>query len=234
MTTQPEEPQALTAVTEEQFVGDVFDDWLKTGTIGRRTVTIYADVEAGKRLAEIDQRLTELTAAADDTDAPVDAPLSASTAPEIAELEAEAEVLLDRLEDSKSVWTVRAVSQDEVEATYTAERGVVSPKMPVPPPQGAAQKVQERYAENFRAYAERNEQARKERRLHLLVIAVETIETARGTREGVTLEQLHALQARPHGQQWIDTLYQAVQAATEQDVEPPRPTSPGRSGSGRG
>ncbi|WP_344250964.1 hypothetical protein, partial [Isoptericola hypogeus] len=126
----------------------------------------------------------------------------------------------------KAVWTVRAVSRDEVHASYEE---LPDPKMPVPPKDGAAQRLHDEFGNRVQEYTRAKAKADEDRKLVLLAVAVVGIETSRGNTDYVTVEQLRALRSRPHGQQWITLLYGAMEAATENDVEIPRPTSNGRS-----
>lgn len=214
-----DEPVGL---TDETF--DLMD-WIESGTVGRRQVTIYNDVEAGKRLQDVHARLGELGA----TEGPEDGPLEDAGSPEVAALLAEADELLGRLEASKAVWTVRAVSTDDVEATFSADGGVPEPKKPVPPPAAAGKKAAEDFVDRVNEWNKAVEAADARRRLFLIARAVVEVETPRGTVAGASVEALEALSHRPHGRQWIDRLYAAVDAATDADVEVPRPTSPERS-----
>lgn len=215
-------------------------DWLNTGTIARQHVTIYADQIAGKRLAEIQDRLEQIDAAtaptsdedlADADRTLADDPAVLELEAERAELLAEAEDLLPRLEASRAVWEVRALSQDEIE---DATKAVETPKPPIQPPATASERQQERFRDRVVAYAEASTRVTAERRLHMLATAVVSVTTPRGTVEGVTVDALRSLRARPYGQGWLDRLWAAVEAATEEEVEVPRPTSPGRSTSDLG
>lgn len=221
----------MTTAEHENITPEAFDlmDWIASGTVGRRQVTIYNDVAAGKRLVEIQARLNEL-APVDDRDEDGDQPLSASAPPEVAELEAEAADLLDRLDASKAVWTVRAVSKDDVDATFDE---VPAPRRPVPS-QETTEKARKREEDAFNTWVRASNEANQERRLHLISRAVVSIETVRGAADGATVDQLRAMQSRPHGAQWVDQLHAAVEAATEVEPDVPRPTLPGRSMSSRG
>lgn len=232
--------------TESEPVGvsaETFDlmDWIESGTIGRRQVTIYNDVAAGDRLVEIDERLTELGYGGD-ADPEADGPLAGSSTPEVTALLAEAEQVRERLADSKSVWTVRALAEDEVEDTFDPDKGgVPEPKLPIPPPEKAGRKAQEDWVDRVNAHRKAVAAAEAERRLRMIAAAVIAVETSRGRVERdagddpiMSVDQLRSLRSRPHGGQWIARLYEAVDAATEGDVEVPRPTSPGRSTSDLG
>lgn len=204
-------------------------DWLTTGTVARQHVTIHADQEAGKRLAEIQARLDELghDGAADPE---ADSPLGADGDGEVAGLLAEAETLVDRWEQSKATWEVRALSADEVAACIDL---APVPTPPVAPAQHASPEAQRKFAERAMAFARKQTEAHDQQRMHMIARAVVSVTTARGTVPGVTVDDLRDLKARPHGKQWLDRLYAAIEKATEEDVEVPRPTWPGSSTSTR-
>src|SRR5690606_11476995 len=102
------------------------------------------------------------------------------------------------MEASKATWTVRAISQPQMESTFDA---VPVPKPPAPPKDGAPQPVQEKWLEKVRAWNLENARAADDRNLAVLVVAVVGIETARGSADSVTFEQLKAMRSRPHGAQ---------------------------------
>ncbi|GAA1992925.1 hypothetical protein GCM10009718_33310 [Isoptericola halotolerans] len=205
--------------------------FVETGTIATREVVIYTDHEAARRCQEIEAALDALDDDGPD-DRKQDAPLGAeSDETRRAELEAEAEQWLERLQASKMTWTVRALSNDEIKASFDV---VAAPKMPVPPKEGVAQAIKDRWHERVEEYGRKKAEADEDRNLVLVANAVVGIETPAGSTGSVTVEQLKALRSKPHGQQWIDRLYTAVDAATSDEVEPPVPTSPGRSTSSRG
>ena len=200
--------------------------FVATGTIARREVVIYNDHEAAREC----QRLQEAIDAADDEDPKTDGPLGGDFQSK-AELEAEAASWLERLQASKMTWTVRALSAEEIDRAYEA---VPDPKMPTPPKDGAAQGLKDRFTERWVAYQVDVEKAKADRRLVLIAAAVESIETPAGVSGAITAETLRSLRGKPHGQGWIDRLWAAVDEASSEEVEPPVPTSPGRSTSSRG
>lgn len=200
-------------------------DWIETGTIARRTVVVHNDPAAADRFLELEKRLAEL--GFDDEDDLADAPLgSPSVSSEVDAIRREHAELYARWEASRATWTVRAVSEEEVEAIVAA---IPAPKMPVPPLEKAGRAAHEAYYQKVAEYTEAKKKFDDEVNLAIIARAVEKVETAQGTARGVTVDQLRKLKARPHGAQWIDRLRDAVSAATEGDVDVPRPTSPGAS-----
>jgi hypothetical protein len=198
-------------------VAEDFDllEFIDSGTIARREVVIYTDHEAAARCHEI----------AAEPDAGPEESLGETTS------DAEAAEWLERLMASKMTWTVRALSSDEIERAMDE---VKPPAMPVPPNNNAPRQVHEQWAEQVREYNVAKAKADADRRLVLISYAVLGVETARGTLAAVDVDTLRGLRAKPHGQGWIDKLYAAVDEASSEDVEPPVPTSPGRSTSTRG
>lgn len=209
-------------------------DWIESGTIARREVTIYNDPLLVEEYEAITARLTEAgwvepdTASRSRDDDRSEATLGDTNTDQIDELLAQRDDIAARWEQSKAVWTVRAVSQDEVEASFDV---VPVPKQPLPPKQfdNAPDAVREAFLEKARAAQTAAAQAEQDRKLAVLATAVLSIVTAKGTATGVTFDALKTLRSRPHGKQWIDRLYAAVNAATSTDTELPRPTSNGRS-----
>lgn len=196
-------------------------DWVESGTVARRQVTIhnnpalleeYEALEAQLKEAEKRVRAAGGDEALSDSD------------PREAILDAMAD-LYDRWEASKAVWTVRALAPDDVQATFDPDTGVPEPRRPVPPLEKAGKKAHEDFVEAVGTYSKAKAKADGDRQLHLISAAVVSVETPRGTATAASVEVLEKMRARPHGQQWIDRLYAAVQAATEGDVEIPRPTS---------
>lgn len=223
----------------ENITAEAFDlmAWIQSGTVATRQVTIYNNPALA---AEYEALEAEMKAAEQDIeDAGGDAPMSARDPRE--DIRARMADLYARWEASKSVWTLRALSDDDIEATYSEQGGVPSPKQPVPPLPQAGKKALEDHAEKITKWAKAVHEADRERTLHIIAAAVTSVETALGTADSATVEQVRALRDRPHGPQWVGLipsgrgqritgkLAMAVMAATEGDVEVPRPTSPERS-----
>lgn len=215
-----------------------FDEWLETATVARRQVTIYNN----PALFEEYQTLQAELDAADKAAASAAGDEALDESDPRPEIVTRMEDLYERWQASKAVWTVRALSGDEVEGTFEPDRGGIPvPTQPVPPLEKAGQKAREAYARRYTEWSKANSQAQRERRLVMIAAAVVKVEAPGRVSERdpdgspiVTVEQLRALRSRPHGEQWIARLYQAVEAATQGDQEVPRPTSPGRSTSDLG
>ena len=216
------EPTDATGITESTF--DLLE-FVKRGTSARREVEIYTDHEAAAEC----QRINELLADAEDDEGDADGPLgSATTVERLAE---EVDPWLARLQASRMTWTVRALSAEEIDQAFEQ---IPPPKTPVPPKENAPRPLQEAFTDRVIAYNKSKAQVDADRRLLLISYAVEGVSTPAGTQDSVSVEDLRALRAQPHGQGWIDRLWQAVDEASSEEVEPPVPTSPGRSTSTRG
>lgn len=213
--------ETATGVTEETFD---FLEWLDTGTIARRQVVIYNDHATFEEYVKVQERLDELghTDEPAESTKPKDGPLSGDPAAgEIADLLVQRDELLERLDRSKATWTVRAISQPEMESTFDV---VPVPKQPMPPKDNAPAAVQEKWLDKLREYQLAAAKATDDRNLAILAIAVVGVETARGSVDHVTFEQLKAMRSKPHGAQWIERLRAAVDAATTEDAAPPLPS----------
>jgi hypothetical protein len=208
--------------------------FFNTGTIGRTTVVTYNDHEAWKRMVEIDARLEEL-GVSDEGDSPAfpkDEPLSAinEDQAEVDALLAEVAELEGRRDASKMTWHVRAISDEE---TKEARRQHKAPVPPTDPGANASPQQREKFNAKVLQYSQAREDWLETVKLEQIAVGVEHVETSHGQHD-VTVATLRALKKRPHGQQWLDRLYQAISDALQEDVDPPRPTSPGRFINARG
>jgi len=231
----------------ENITAENFDlmAWIASGTVATRSVDIFnrPDMIVEYEALEAEYTAAEKAAAQAGDDAPMSA---VDPRPGI---EARMEEWRERWDASKATWTVRALSHDEIEATFEAkDGGIASPPQPVAPLPQAGKKAQEDYSEKVTKWARAVHEADRERTLHLISAAITAVESTRGRLERdpghppiVTVEALRQLRDRPHGDTWVGMipsgkgqrvtgkLATAVMAATEGDVAVPRPTSPGRS-----
>lgn len=212
----------------ESLTEDSFDlmEYLTSGTVARRKVTIYNDPEAGDLLVTTLDRLKELgwseevESDSDPSDGPLDEADDEPT-PEIAELLEIAQDAQDRLESSKSVWTVRALSEDEAEATYEA---VPLPKLPMPPKDNAPEKDRLKFNRQAQEYGKQKVQSDNLRKLHQIAAAVTEVRHGDRVVDSVSVEVLEALRKRPQGENWVDKLYAALNEAQKSDPDVPRPS----------
>lgn len=198
--------------------------WLESGTVATRTVPIYNNPALIDELESLDKAIA--AAEADKPAAePVDAPMSDDVdVVDLPALIARRDEVEELLLESRSVWTVRALSADEVDGSF---KTVPEPHAPASPKESAPQQARDKYTERLYAYAQRKARADADRRLVQVAAAVVRIETSTGSRSSVSVEALGALRAHPHGQKILETIYAAVAAATGAKIEISRPTSPG-------
>src|SRR5690625_1775140 len=167
-------------------------DWIETGTVATRTVTHYNDQAAYSDYLDWERRYDEAEKQHDNTGEEV-----LGSRDVFAELDAEGEKILDRLEQSKAVWTVRALSNDELE-DIDVEFPI--PKPPVEPGRGADAAKLKKYREYLNGeYREKLDAAMTAQQYAVLVAAFVSMETARGKIETVTVDQLKKLNSVPHG-----------------------------------
>lgn len=69
------------------------------------------------------------------------------------------------------------------------------------------------------------------RMVHMLAAAIVKVESAKGERPGMAVEQIEAIRSAPHGTQRINKLWEAFQEASTVAGEVPRPFSLGNFGS---
>ncbi len=219
----PTTPDVVLA--EEDFD---LDEWLSTGTLARRAVPIYNDPALVAEFDMLQQRLTDAASRVVVGDA------SMGDSAEVNELYEQMQALHARWEASKATWTVRALTEDEVDEITAAHPdpdvpnilGGDKPAVGTPEHDARLAAGQEYLAAREKVVTARN--------LAMIARAVVEIRTSKGVRRSVTIEQLRRLRARPHGKSQTQRLLDAVASATTGDVDIPRPTLPGRSGSDRG
>jgi hypothetical protein len=188
-----------------------FIAWLDTGVVATRKVTLYIDAAAAAEYMRVVAELDSVEAGEDDDS------MTGGKAAHLRERKAELEAML---KDAQMVVTVRALSKEEVDA---ANEAIPSPKSPMPPKENAAPEVQARFMEKIEVFLKAKQQAEEARKLALLGVAVQQIETAAGTRDHITAEELASFRKRPHGQQWLDLLWAATNEATDEKANPELP-----------
>lgn len=205
---------------------DEFDllEWIESGTVARRSVVIYNDPGVVAEFEDVQRRLAIAEQAAKDPEA------SVAEESEVAALRERLEALWQRWEDSKSVWTVQALSEEQ--ARLVLESYPVPPA-PVHPGADASDEEKAAHGARLREWAPLADAAREERNMAFIAAAVVKVETSRGVATSVSVEALRKMRARPHGKARTTELLKAVEAATEGDVEVPAPKSPSSSNGDR-
>jgi len=184
--------------------------WLDTGTTATRDVVIYNDHEAYQEAKAVNEELDNVEQ--DD--------MTLGAGARRAQLREQLVALSDRMEASKMVWQVRALSDSEIQASQAAHP---EPKLPIEPTGIMNDKLREKYETRMHAYREAKIAIEVARRLWVIECATTTITTEAGSREGITTAELEKLLQRPHGSKWITLVYNAVLAATSQEVTPDFP-----------
>lgn len=222
-------------MTEPTTIPEDFDllDYITSGTVARREVILYADDEAGQELLAAMGALeslgwTEDGATRDGDDATRSERSLAGDGAEIEELKARALAAQERLDASRSVWTVQALSSEESSEILES---LPLPTMPVPPKESAGDRERARYQKQFLEYRKAAERVEKEQQYALLARSIVSVERPSGITTGVTLEHIRALGARPGGELWFKKLWAGLNEAQVSDPDVPRPTWLGRSAS---
>lgn len=241
--------QNTTPDTDDEFAGLDILDWIQSGTVARRTVTIYNDpalADEMERLdAEYQKALIEEDAAAGER--------TVSERPHSEELLEQMQDVYDRWQASKAEWTVEALSPDtinEVTDLVPNEPRPVGPQPPAEPkdesrsgnPEKRAlyKQAMEYYQADLAAFEVAHQEwsegpyqdwlraqaaVTDERNLHLIAAAVISVVTPRGTASEVSVDALRAWKAKPHGKQNLSRLLEAVDDITLNEVQVPSPKS---------
>lgn len=192
-------------------------DWMQTGTVAERKVTAYNDQSAYSDYLEWERRYEE--AEKEHKASGGEEVLGSKDA--FAELDAEGERILARLESSKAVWTMRALSEeqlDEIGARFPL------PKDPTPPGRNADRAALKKFNDYLKGeFAQELEAAVNAQNYAILEAAFVKMETPKGTVETVNVDQLRKMNSYPHGAQLLKRLQEAVKEANASEVEPPAP-----------
>lgn len=192
------------------------DEWIESGTVAQATIELYND---RARVDEIERLVRQRADLLETDDADAVEVIDAAIAKQ-----------REAFETSKETWTIRALSRDELKAVMAAH---VVPDAPKQPKKDASAATAERHRTKLTAWAQEAEEARAERDLHLISLAVVSVETARGTAKAAgetitaggaldpdfqpaaSVDTLRALRARPGRQGDIPKLLQAATDATQ-------------------
>jgi hypothetical protein len=209
-------PNYSTAPADAPAVLD-FDAWLATGTVAQRTVELHNDRRIVDDLLNLDRRRQVVAKATTTGEASI-----TEGGAEIAAIDAQYEDLYARWQASKETWVVRALSGEEVDEIK--RRHPVDP-MPEQPGKNSPAGARVIHETAMRAWAEHAARVRDESDLDFLSVAIVRVETALGTADHISVEQLRALRTRPGRQGDITALLKAAAEALTADVEPPAPFS---------
>lgn len=224
-------------------------DWITSGTVARRTITIYNDpalademerleTEYGKALLEEDTTAGERT-------------ISERPASEV--ILEQMQAVYDRWQASKAEWTVEALSSDAINEVTDLVPNAPRPVEPVAPnppkdesrsgnPEKRAlyKQAMEHYQADLAAFEVAHQEwsegpyqewlreqseVSDERNLHLIAAAVISVVTPKGTASEVSVDALRAWKTRPHGKSHLSRLITAVNEITLNEVQVPSPKS---------
>lgn len=212
----------MTEQAPDNFTADAFDEWMSSGTSRRGEVVLYGDLPLVDEYLDVQAKIEDLGGDS--------APVTINQRNPRGELEARLAEIGARLEESRSVWEVRALGTEEMVE--------IDNKYPVPVAPSAVGLKQsdaewEVYERRFQAFRAKYEKAELERKLAYVHHGVTKIITTKGERSGITVEQLRKMHDAPGGRLRLQMLRDAVVNASTKQVSVPRPTSPGESGSDR-
>lgn len=209
----------ITPDSEAVPVGDDwFDQWLETGTVAQRSVPIYGRPDLFAKYEDLERR-RQIAAEVDQEERS----LGDSS---LADIDEEINALYKQWQESKTVWYIRALQPDEIDA---ARDEVNFPEEPKP-----ADGEKEITAEVRREY-EREAEAANTRANQILVsrslVKIENND-GRVVQERITPEQVAVMRSKLGDQQILRLVAAAMVAAT-QETSIPVPFSRGSSKSDR-
>lgn len=219
---------------------DPFLAWLATGTTRRETVKLFSDQAGIAELqglwaeqADLEARLEGLgEEPAAGQRAMGEKSERRTVEAALAALDARIGEVEERVEASRSVWTVRPLRSEEIDEI---DEALPRPAMPRPTQeQQTNEKAKKRFEEIFTAWAKASAVVDVERILAKIAKAVVSVETPAGNLDGVTVDHLRAMEQAEYGNQRIAMLEQALTRANTLEKEPTRPFSSSDSGSTRG
>jgi hypothetical protein len=209
----------------------MFDEWLETGTMRRRSVDVWADQAAADELAELAKEFANIEKAEAEQTMSQTSPLDA--------FEARWDAVDARWQASKATFHMVRLT-DDIRAQITAEFPAEAP--PRMPGTGATEKRKDEFRAEFDAWKVRalaNEEASG---MAGLVYAIEKFESVKGARERVLAEdgtvtksalsrdQLAAMFKAPYGDQWRASIIATFNEVSKLRGEPDRPFSHESSG----
>lgn len=194
-------------------------DWMKTGTIATRKVPHYNDQSAYSDYLDWERRYEQAEA----DYAAAEGERSMGEKNPLVALNAEGEKILERLQSSKAVFTIQAISDDAIDEIN--ERHPLPPR-PVDPPPNAAPVAREKFVRKLEAYVEQVSHINVTRDLEKFELAITTIETPNGTIHGTTAEELRKFLSVPHGRTLLDKFARAFDEAMSSEVTLPGKKSP--------
>lgn len=210
---------------------DPFLTWLSTGTTRRETVVLFSDQAGIAELqklwaeqADIEKRLDAMDDGAGPRQVAIGERSPRRTLEaELAALEERIEEVEERVDASRSVWTIRPLRSEEIDEIDDA---LPKPIMPRPTQeQQSNDKAKKRFESLFTAWTKAASAVDVERILTKLAKAVVSVETPNGKLDGITVAHLQAMEQAEYGNQRITMLEQALTRASTLEKELSRPFS---------
>lgn len=213
------------------------NDWIQGISPTLRSVDIYGRTDLFGRYERLEREL----AIAEQVEQAAEA--SVTEGSEVARILREMEELYELQQRSKTTWYVQALDSTVIKAISDAHPVPDPLPKPAEPAKNAPDPVKGKYRTELKAWEKKNRAHEEKRRaaadeqnLHLIAAAVVRIENHEGVTvaEQVTVDQLRALQAKPHGAMQTGALLQKAFEAKAGEPVIPAPFSHSRSGSTKG
>lgn len=193
---------------------DILEDWMESGTVNRVEVVLPGDMAIAGELKALAKRRAEVEADAADGDR------SISEVDPMVELDAAEDALMKRWQDGKSTWTLRPLTGDEEDGFA---HQFVDPSPPQMLPKAAPAAAKAKWDTDRNEWRDALRTVTLDRNLHRIATAVVKVETAKGSKASVTVEQLRAIRSREYGPERIDMLFAALDEAGSGKVQMPAP-----------
>lgn len=182
-----------------------FSQWVESGTFKRGTVDLFGDAAL---LTELEAAANRIEAAKkDEADARENGEWTASRKSVVPALEAEAEALLAKYDESKMVVHLRALTTDERDAVVDE---VPSENPPMRPDRNSPMAIKAAWEKARDEWQRKDAKAEAERRLRLLAIAIEKVVVGGKDADAPSIDDLRALRSAPYGNERINQMWAKV------------------------
>lgn len=198
-----------------------FNQWLESGTIKRGTVDLYGDTAMMGDLEALSAKIAKVEA--DEKEDRESGEWTASRKSKLPALEAEAEALMAKYDESKMVVHLRALTQGERDAVLDE---VPDPEAPVIPRQvngmtkEAFEVAKREFEKRLPKYKRETANNEAERRIRLLAVAIEKVTVGGEDADAPTIDDLRALRAAQYGNERIDMLWAEVSRLSKMGEAP--------------
>ncbi|WP_163540838.1 hypothetical protein [Occultella kanbiaonis] len=219
--------------TPETVEFDIFD-WIDSGTVAQKSVTIYNDPALIAKIEDVQARIEIAKRTAADEEAAV------GDTDELVALREEEAALFVAWDAAKSVWTVQALAPEtinEINDDLPMPARPVEPKddskSQNPSKVAAYEKARKQFVTDLEAYLKAAKIVSDERSYRYIAAGLVSIVTPKGTATSISVDALKhmAHPSRPHGKTQVNQLVTAVNDATTGDQAVPAPKLSTPSGS---